>query len=155
MRIKLKYSTAVFLLVLTIISCTTGDNVRKREAEQRQLVTQELLSGRLLSKEILSRYKIYNNSKASLYVNKVGRGVALFAGRDELTYYFAILDSDTINAFAAPGGYIFITKGSIMAMENEAELAAVLAHEIGHVNNRHIMRQIPLPKEHNIADTIA
>ncbi|HRX15240.1 MAG TPA: M48 family metalloprotease [Spirochaetota bacterium] len=155
MRTKQKYLASIFFVTFAILSCTVGDNVRKRETEQHQQVTQELLYGRLLSKEILSRYKVYNNPEASVYINKVGRGVALFAGRSELTYYFAILDSETINAFAAPGGYIFITKGSIMAMENEAELAAVLAHEIGHVNNRHIMRQIPLPKGNNIADTIA
>ncbi|MDA3901466.1 MAG: M48 family metalloprotease [Spirochaetes bacterium] len=149
-----KYIISVILLTL-LFSCSGGENVRKSEAKQKEQVMQELLYGRLLSRKILSRYKVYDNQEATIYVTKVGRSVALFAGRSELTYYFSILDSDSINAFAAPGGYIFITLGSLKSMKNEAELAAILSHEIGHVNNRHIMRQIPPPRNQNFADTIA
>ena len=110
-------------------------------------VVLEIQYGKLLSQKILSRYPLYRNRELTHYVNSVGKSVAMFAGRSELNYHFAVLDDDSVNAYAAPGGYIYITKGAIRLMQNEAELAAVLAHEIGHVNNRHIMKQLPPPRE--------
>ncbi len=65
-------------------------------------------------------------------------------GRPELRYYFGILDTDEINAFAAPGGYIFVTKGALKLMRNEAQLAGVLAHELAHVDQKHIVRKLNL-----------
>lgn len=78
-----------------------------------------------------------------VYVNLVGQTVALESDRPETFkgYYFGVLRSDLINAFAAPGGFVFVTTGALKKMENEDELAAVLAHEIAHVNLRH-------PEEH-------
>jgi predicted Zn-dependent protease len=63
-------------------------------------------------------------------------------GRDDITYYFAVLNSETVNAFSTPGGYIFITRGALRQMRDEAELAGVLAHEIAHVNLRHVLIEI-------------
>jgi predicted Zn-dependent protease len=76
------------------------------------------------------------------YVNLVGAALALHSPRSELTYYFAILDDDSINAYSAPGGYIFITKGALLFANDEAELAAILAHEIAHITQRHIVKEL-------------
>ncbi len=133
-------------MLLLLAGCSTTPEERRQE-ELRREVIREIQYGRLLSKKILTRYPLYRNENATLYVNKVGKSVALFAGRPELEYHFAILDTDAVNAFAAPGGYIYITKGALKQMDNEAQLAAVLAHEIGHVNNKHIMKQLPPPRE--------
>lgn len=74
------------------------------------------------------------------YVNLVGRTVAASSQRPEVAYTFAVIDNPTPNAFAGPGGYIFITTGSLRVMKNEAELAGVLAHEVAHVAKKHMIQ---------------
>ncbi len=74
---------------------------------------------------------------AQRYVNQVGRWLTLHGSRSALQWKFGVLDDDTINAFAAPGGYVFITRGLLDVLESEAELAGVLAHEIQHVEHKH------------------
>lgn len=80
------------------------------------------------------------------YVNKIGRGMALYSERPDIKYRFAILDSDDVNAYACPGGYIFVTRGLLKDVADEAQLAGVLAHEIGHVACRHIEKEIKKQK---------
>ncbi len=137
----------VFIAGIITANCTTGSSKRKEEHEARENTKRELEFGRLLATQIVQKYPLLEDKKATLYVSKVGKSVAMFAGRTDIEYYFAIIDADAINAFAAPGGYIFITKGALIAMNNEAELAGVLAHEIGHINNKHIMKELPPPRE--------
>lgn len=74
------------------------------------------------------------------YVNTLGKGLAAFSDRPGITWTFAVLESDTPNAFSAPGGYVFITTGMLKQLDNEAQLAGVLAHEIGHVTGKHALR---------------
>jgi len=74
------------------------------------------------------------------YVNRIGRWVALQGDRPDLAWRFGVIDSNDINAFAAPGGYIFLTKGLYKLLKNEAELAGVLGHEIGHVVRKHHLK---------------
>lgn len=76
------------------------------------------------------------------YVNKVGYWVALQSNRPSLPWRFAVLDIDAVNAFATPGGYIFVTKGLLLNLRNEDELAAVLAHEIAHVMQQHHLKAL-------------
>lgn len=76
------------------------------------------------------------------YVNRLGIWLALQTERPELAWHFGVLDTDSVNAFAAPGGYVFITRGLLLRMRSEAELAGVLAHEIGHVLKRHHLNAI-------------
>jgi predicted Zn-dependent protease len=78
----------------------------------------------------------------ALYVDRVGQKVATTSDRPELFYRFHVVDDATINAFALPGGYIFIHRGLVNHMSNEAELAAVLGHEVGHITARHAVQQI-------------
>ena len=103
---------------------------------------QEIYLGRSVSARLLSQYKLYNNSQLYKYVNMVGSTVAMVSDRPDLHFHFAILDTAEVNAFAAPGGYIFITRGMVKSMKNEDELAAILAHEIGHVCARHSLQSI-------------
>ena len=104
-------------------------------------VKAEILLGRKVASRILGEYPLYNNPNSQRYINLLGQGIASLVGREDLTYYFAILDSDHINAYAAPGGYIFVTKGLLDACENEAQLVGVLSHEISHVNRRYIVKK--------------
>jgi predicted Zn-dependent protease len=98
---------------------------------------QEIEIGRTISGRLLGAYPLVNDKELQNYVNKVGRWVASQSERKELDWQFGVIDADSINAFSAPGGYIFLTKGLYQILNNEAELAAVLAHEIGHVVQKH------------------
>lgn len=102
-------------------------------------VTAEVEFGRNVAAHVLGRYPLYNNKALTHYINLVGQSVASQANRPELTFYFAVLDTSDINAYTAPGGYVFVTRGALQQMEDESELAGVLAHEIAHVTQKHIV----------------
>jgi beta-barrel assembly-enhancing protease len=93
--------------------------------------------GRESAAVLLGAAPLLQDARVQAYVNKVGMWLALQSERPDMRWRFAVLDDPDINAFAAPGGYIFITKGLLGRMHNEAELAGVLAHEIGHVVATH------------------
>lgn len=100
---------------------------------------QEYYIGRAVGAAVLSQYKVYENDAATLYLNRIGKSLSLFSDRPETFggYHFLILDSDEINAFAAPSGHIFISRGLLKLTNNEDDLAAILAHEISHVVLKH------------------
>ncbi|MEW6076752.1 MAG: M48 family metalloprotease [Thermodesulfobacteriota bacterium] len=104
----------------------------------------EIVFGRDLAARILGNYQLLDNDRVNRYVNLVGNAVALYAGRPEIKFHFAVLDSAECNAFAAPGGYVFITRGALDLMENEAQLAGVLGHEIAHINEKHIIKELKI-----------
>jgi predicted Zn-dependent protease len=93
--------------------------------------------GREIAGRLLAASPLVPNEALQKYVNRVGRYVAAQSQRPSLNWTFGVIQSDDINAFAAPGGYVFVTAGLYRMLENEAELAGVLAHEIAHVNERH------------------
>ena len=104
----------------------------------------EIDFGRGVSAKILGKYPILRDERTVRYISQIGTGISAQLGRPELRYYFGILDTDEINAFAAPGGYIFVTKGALKLMRNEAQLAGVLAHELAHIDQKHIVRKLKL-----------
>jgi len=102
---------------------------------------QEIALGRQANTRILKETPVYADPELAQLVQQVGEKLASHSHRPELLYRFKVLDSSTINAFALPGGYIYITRGLLAYLNSEAELAAVLGHEIGHVTARHSVRQ--------------
>jgi predicted Zn-dependent protease len=148
--------------ILTVALCLYGlsiaeaasDNFRARgageqtaEEKTKQAVSDveaELKFGQNIAARILARNPMITNQSLIEYVNLVGNSVALHAGRPELTYRFAVVNSRDINAYAAPGGYIFITKPAIDLMQDESELAGALAHEIAHVTRKHIVKALKI-----------
>jgi predicted Zn-dependent protease len=102
----------------------------------------ETAFGKDVAARVLGRYRLSGNAALTRYVNLVGKAVAANADRPELPFRFAVLATDTVNAWAAPGGYVFVTQGALSRMQDEAELAAVLAHEVAHVSRRHIVREL-------------
>lgn len=100
---------------------------------------QEIQIGKAAAKEVLADPKTpaYVNTEVNAYVNAVGKKVAARSDRPDLPYTFNIVNSSELNAFALPGGEIFITTAALKAMKNEAELAGVLAHEVVHVARKH------------------
>jgi beta-barrel assembly-enhancing protease len=103
----------------------------------------ERVIGESLALEGMQRFgRPVKDERLQQYVNLVGNAVAANSKRPTIPYRFAVLDSPVQNAFAAPGGVIFISKALVDILENEAELAAVLAHEVGHVAGKHAIRSI-------------
>jgi beta-barrel assembly-enhancing protease len=105
---------------------------------------QEYYIGRSVAATVLATYKPFDMEKANAYLNLLGQTVAQFSPKPETFggYHFLLLDSDEINAFAAPGGLIMISRGMVRCCRNEDELAAVLAHEVSHVSQQHGLKAI-------------
>ena len=104
--------------------------------------SQEVQVGRQEDVKVRQQYGVYDDKALQQYVNAVGQRLAKNSHRPNLQYTFTVVDSPQINAFALPGGYIYITRGILAYMNSEAELAGVLGHEIGHVTARHSVQQM-------------
>jgi predicted Zn-dependent protease len=111
---------------------------KAHEASRPITDSEEYYIGRAVAARVLTKYKLDQNPRLTGYVNEVGDTVARKSTRPNpfRGYHFAVLDTDEINAFACPGGIIFVTRGLIKTCKNEDQLAAVLAHEVGHVAHK-------------------
>lgn len=101
----------------------------------------EIALGRKYHEEVMQQYSEYDNPALNALVQRLGADLAQSSHRSELDWTFTLLDSPEVNAFATPGGYVYITRGIIAYMNSEEELSGVLGHEIGHVTARHGVRQ--------------
>jgi predicted Zn-dependent protease len=107
-------------------------------------IEEEIIFGREMAAIILAERPLSENRELSRYLNLVGQSILQQANRPEIDFYFAAIESPEINAYAVPGGYIFITTSALDMMQNEAELAGVLAHEIAHILDRHIVKALKI-----------
>lgn len=110
-------------------------DVQITDEEEEQL-------GAAVSERVRARYGVVQDAAEHRYVSLVGTVVAQASSRPNLPYTFIVLDTDGVNAFAAPGGYIHITRGALGLITNEAELADILGHELIHITNKHTIRAI-------------
>ena len=121
---------------------------------------QELRMGRAYDQQVKKESPIYDHKNGAdpglaAYVENLGQKLAGQSHRAGLAYRFTVLDSPDVNAFALPGGFIYVTRGILAYLNSEAELAAVMGHEIGHVTARHSVRQISAEQGANVGLTIA
>ncbi len=116
--------------------------------------TDELRLGQNGDVDIRNQYGVYGDARLRAYVQQIGEQLAAHSHRSQLHYTFTILDTPDVNAFALPGGYIYITRGILAHLNSEAELAAVLGHEIGHVTARHAVRQYSAALGANVGITL-
>ncbi len=100
----------------------------------------EIQIGRHIAGNLLGASPLVNDPQLQSYVNRVGRWVAGSSERPDLKWTFGVIESNDVNAFAAPGGYVFLTRGLYRLLRDEAELAGVLGHEIGHVVRKHHLK---------------
>ncbi len=116
--------------------------IRKSFAEITE--GEEYYIGRAVAALILSRYSVYENKSVTTYINRVGQAVAIHSERPEIYtgYHFLVLNTDEVNALAAPGGFIFVTKGLLKRCRNEEMIANILSHEVGHVAAKHGLQSI-------------
>ena len=118
---------------------------------------QEYYIGRTVGAVIVKRYRPFDNPRANRYLNVVGQALSQASDLPQTYggYHFLILDSDEINAFATPGGLVFVTRGILRCCKNEDALAAVLAHEIGHIQARHGLQSIKKARITTAVTTLA
>ena len=103
---------------------------------------QEVKFGKQFSQQIKQEVKIYDDPVVTAYVANLGQRLAQHAKRKNITYYFNVVDTEVVNAFAVPGGHLYVNIGLIRVSENESELAGVIGHEIGHIVGKHSMKQM-------------
>jgi predicted Zn-dependent protease len=115
-----------------VVNPVTGQTERSVMSEQ-----DEIAQGQKAHQQVLQEYGVYASPPLQAYVNDVGQRLARQSHRANLKWTFTVLDSPEINAFALPGGYVYITRGIMAYLDSEAELAGVIGHEIGHVTARH------------------
>jgi len=115
-----------------IVNPVSGQTERSVMTEQA-----EIDEGAKAHQQVLQEYGVVSDSGLQNYVNALGQRLAKLSHRDQLQWHFTVLDSPEINAFALPGGYVYVTRGIMAYMQTEAELAGVIGHEIGHVTARH------------------
>ena len=132
-----------------VLSRAEGEAIRKSTAAVGRSLEdfapeQEYYIGRSVGAVVLSKYPAYTNTQVNQYINTLGQTLAAASDKPQIFggYHFLVLDSNDINAFATPSGLIFVTRGLIRCCPTEDALAAVLAHEIGHVQLRHGMQSI-------------
>jgi predicted Zn-dependent protease len=134
-------AAAALAVVLLAAGCS-----RNPATGQRQLAfigeEQEIAIGRQTAEQVVQSVGLYPDEQLQSYVNRIGQRLAAHSERPDLPWSFQVVDDPSVNAFALPGGFIYITRGLLTHMSSEAELAAVLGHEIGHVTGRHSVEQM-------------
>jgi predicted Zn-dependent protease len=102
----------------------------------------EVRMGQKLSKKVIKRYGLCEDEEMQERVKDIGAKIASVSDRDDLEYHFAVIDDEEVNALALPGGYVFVSRGLMEAADSDDEIAAVVAHEVGHVAAKHSMKQL-------------
>ncbi|CDN10365.1 MAG: M48 family metalloprotease [Richelia sp.] len=104
---------------------------------------QEMKLGQRINKQLLSsRFRLSRDRQINRYINQIGQSLVTYSSRPNLKYTFQVINDNSINAYATLGGYVYVNKGLIKTAENEAELASVIAHEIGHIGAKHVVKQM-------------
>jgi predicted Zn-dependent protease len=126
---------------LLMVSCSSNPATGKRQiafiSEE-----QEVAMGREADQQVVQSLGLYQDEEVQAYVNRLGQQLARESERPNLPWTFRVVDDPVVNAFAFPGGYIYVTRGLMTHLSNEAELVSVLGHEIGHVTGRHSVEQM-------------
>ncbi|MBI5868113.1 MAG: M48 family metalloprotease [candidate division Zixibacteria bacterium] len=140
---KLSLLAAVLMALPLFSGCaTTGPGGQKSFI----LISdqEEIAIGGQVDAEVRKTNKVLHDSAWQSYLTEVGEKIVKVCDRPELQYHFTVIESDQINAFATPGGYVFFYTGILRLMDNEAEMAAVMAHEISHVVGRHSVKHLQI-----------
>lgn len=142
-------------LVLVVLFCLAGCAINPVTLEKEFMIIseeKEISIGKRTDPMIVQQMGYYNDPALQNYINQVGQKLVRVCRRRDIAYYFKILDTDDVNAFALPGGYIYVTRGILAMLDSEAELAGVLGHEIGHVVGRDSANRI---SQQSLAQIIA
>lgn len=148
--------------VLAVASCAStrqssepAEAAEATAAESVDHVRKEMEVGEAALAKIAGRYGVVRHEEATEYLNKMLQSLALVVERQELDYVGGILATEQVNAFALPGGIILVNLGTLKQIENPSELAGILAHELGHINKKHILDSVSIEVERSFAETLA
>lgn len=114
----------------------------------------EIELGKQISKEVEAQMKVLADAEVTEYVDGIGQKLAKVSRRPDLVYHIKVIDTEEVNAFALPGGYLYVNRGLIETASNESELAGVMGHEIAHITERHSTKQYTQAQLYQIAATI-
>ncbi|MBN2831067.1 MAG: septum formation protein Maf [Candidatus Omnitrophica bacterium] len=143
----------VFLAVIFLTGCSHEYNIVTGKQEAFYYSTdKEVQMGQSIAKQVEKAYKEKDTVDPLMQkrVEDIGKKIAAVSDRQDIDYYFAVLDDDEINAFALPGGYVYINKGLVEKVDNDDELACVLAHEVGHIVARHSIKKLQAMQTYSI-----
>lgn len=130
-------------LIFALPGCATVYNPATGQQEVIFIDTaNEMAIGQQLAPRVEAQYPLYPDWQLNNYVNTIGQKVAAVSDRTDLPYHFKVVNDKSFNAFTIPGGYIYVNRGLLQRIHSDDEIAAVLAHEIGHVAARHTAKQI-------------
>ena len=132
-----------------------GAQVAKKVADLNISEEQEHQIGAQVSQNIRQRYGVVQDAAVHKYVTLVGAALAVSSTRPGIDWQFIVLDTDGVNAFAAPGGFVHITRGALGLLKNESELAGVLGHEIIHITEKHTINAIKKSKAKDLGTDLA
>ena len=159
-EIRKHFFTRCFLMIISsfiICSCvTTKDNVMTSEQKEAlEIAEKEKEIGSAAFAKLAGKYGVLRDENLTAYLNKFGKSIAMYCARQEFDYFFAVLNTDSVNAYSLPGGYILITKGALKALQTPGELAGVIAHELGHINKYHITNNVKIETKMNFFEILA
>jgi len=138
-----------FAIVAVVVSITVSGEIDARNfitstEHDPVLISQksEIAIGTNTDRQMRQTYRISTDQELNQRIKNIGQRLAVLSKRKTLKYTFTVLDDKLVNAFAAPGGYVYITTGILKRLKNESEIAGVLGHEIGHIVHRHSLKAI-------------
>ncbi|MGB4084527.1 MAG: M48 family metalloprotease, partial [Bacteroidales bacterium] len=134
------YAALISTAVITVISCAVNP-VTGRKQIMLMSEAQEIQLGLSYDPQVLASFGEYNNPALQSWVQAKGTEMGKISHRPNLQYHVKVVDSPVVNAFAVPGGYIYLTRGIMANLNNEAEFIGVLGHEMGHIAARHSVSQ--------------
>lgn len=138
----LKFSI-IFVLLLFITGCAVEYDLATKQEQVYAISSQrEVRMGHNLAKEVEKRFEKVADVNLQQRVQDLGQRVVSVSDRKDITYYFKVLNNDEANAFALPGGYVYIFSGLLKSIENDSEIAAILGHEIAHIAARHTIKRL-------------
>ncbi len=127
----------IIFLLPVLASCSANPATGRQQFAGLMSPQQEIKVGAQEHQKVLKQYGLYNDEKLQGFLDDVGKRIAQYTEREDVNYKFYLLDSPQVNAFALPGGYVYLTRGIMALAGNEAEFASVVGHEIGHITGRH------------------
>ena len=136
-----RFSLFIIALAISYLAGCAANPVTGKQDFVLMSEEKEIDLGRQAHQQILQQYRVYEDPALQAYVSRIVEELSAQSHRSNLVFHATLLDSPQVNAFALPGGYVYITRGIMAYMNSEAELAGVLGHEIGHVTARHGVRQ--------------
>src|SRR5438270_9210344 len=142
---------AIFFLVAGAMAAGCARNPATGKNELMLVSeSQEIQMGQQADSQVIASIGLYPDQALQSYIMDLGKKLAATSERPNLPWTFRVVDDPAVNAFAIPGGFVYVTRGILAHMTNEAELATVVGHEIGHVTARHTAHQIPREQVANL-----